>query len=232
MDEPLHIVLTGSNRGLGLEFARRYLDAGHRLVATCRQPDRATKLLELSERHGDRAIVTECDVADTGSCASMVSVVPWDRIDLLIHNAGVFGAHEETIEEVDADVLERTFRVNAIGPLLLTHALWGKLGQGSKIVHVTSKMGSIGDNSSGGRYAYRMSKAALNMAVRCLGFDCAPRGIVTFAIHPGWVRTDMGGPGAPLSIEESVGSMIGTIAQKGVGDDGMFFDKDGERLPW
>jgi NAD(P)-dependent dehydrogenase (short-subunit alcohol dehydrogenase family) len=232
MTDPMQIVLTGASRGLGLEFTRRYLEAGHRVVATCRHPDRARGLHELAERHGGQLRIAACDVADPAACARIADLVPSDRIDLLIHNAGVFGGDDETIEEVDLDEVARAFDVNALGPLRVTRGLWWRLGEGSRIVAVTSLMGSIADNTSGGRYGYRMSKAALNMAVRCLGHDCRPRGMVSFAIHPGWVRTDMGGPSAPLSIEESVASMVATIASRTVEHDGMFFDRDGEVLPW
>jgi NAD(P)-dependent dehydrogenase (short-subunit alcohol dehydrogenase family) len=227
------IVVTGANRGLGLEFVRRYLEAGHRVLAAARDPDSAPALRELAAGHGDRAFVARCDVGDSRSIAELADAVPWDSIDLLVNNAGVFGGEERSLEAIDFEDMERTFRINSLGPLRVTRALlpWLVRARG-KVAHVTSKMGSIDDNTSGGRYSYRMSKAALNMAVRSLGYEFTEQGLCTFVIHPGWVQTDMGGPAAPLGIEESVASMIDTIAARTPADNGLFFDRDGQRLPW
>ncbi|MCA9713017.1 MAG: SDR family oxidoreductase, partial [Myxococcales bacterium] len=130
-----------------------------------------------------------------------------------------------------ADVAE-TFLVNAVGPLRVAQVFWPRLDSGSKLVCLTSLMGSIADNGGGGRYGYRMSKAALNMLVRNLGHETEPKGVVVLAIHPGWVRTDMGGPNAPLSIDESVDAMVATIDEVGMERNGAFVDRNGEPLPW
>lgn len=229
---PGRVVVTGANRGLGLEFVKRYLEIAEGVVATARDPGRAAALAKLAESVGGKLSVLPLDVASAASVAAFAAAVPFDTIDLLVNNSGVGGDREDTIEAIDFESLERTLRVNAVGPLRVTRALWGRLAEGATIVHVSSLMGSIADNGSGGRYAYRMSKTALNMAVRSLGYECAARGLTTFAIHPGWVRTDMGGDAAPLSIAESVASMVVAIEAKGSADNGGFFDHDGHPLPW
>jgi NAD(P)-dependent dehydrogenase (short-subunit alcohol dehydrogenase family) len=228
----LRVVITGANRGLGLEFVRRYLKSGARVVATARDPEAAQQLRALAEDSDGRLSVLPLDVASADSITAFAKELPFDSIDILINNAGVGGDREQSIEEIRFDSLEDTLRINALGPLRITQALWDRFSRPAKVVHVTSLMGSIADNSSGGRYAYRMSKAALNMAVRSLGHECEVRDVTTFAIHPGWVRTDMGGDAAPLSIEESVGTMIATIQRKQTRHNGGFFDREGHPLPW
>jgi NAD(P)-dependent dehydrogenase (short-subunit alcohol dehydrogenase family) len=154
-------------------------------------------------------------------------------LDVLINNAGVYGK-EGSLTELDYESLADTFAVNTLGPLRLTAALLPALRRGSarRIIHITSKMGSISDNGMGGSYAYRLSKAAMNMAMRNMHVDLQGEGFVTIAMHPGWVRTDMGGPQAPLRPEESVRGMLNVIDRLKAEDGGRFFSHEGQEIPW
>jgi NAD(P)-dependent dehydrogenase (short-subunit alcohol dehydrogenase family) len=223
-------VVTGANRGLGLAFTARLADRGATVLAACRAPEAASELRDLA---GGRSIqVVRCDVTDGRAAEGLVDAIGDRKVDLLLHNAGIFGGAERTLLDVDEDGLRAAFETNAIGPLLLTRALWPQLAGGAKVVCISSLMGSIADNGSGGRHAYRMSKAGMNMLVRCLAHDGRERGIVAAALHPGWVRTGMGGASAPLSIDESVDAMMRTLDALDPSRSGGFFDRFGETLPW
>lgn len=224
----MNIFITGANRGLGLGFVQHYANRGDNIIAGCRIPERAVELKELVPKEH----ILRIDVADPGSISEAASRVRElvNRLDILINNAGV---GEDTSAELPSfDDLIRTYSTNAIGPVLLTKQLKTHLGKGSKVVNVTSRMGSITDNTSGGYYDYRMSKAALNMATKNLHLELAGDGVVVFAIHPGWVRTDMGGASALLSIEESVSGMVQVIDTAGIDDGGSFLGYDGSEIPW
>jgi NAD(P)-dependent dehydrogenase (short-subunit alcohol dehydrogenase family) len=157
-----------------------------------------------------------------------------DGLEILVNNAGIMGRHED-LESLDLDRVRRTFEVNAAGALRTTRAFLDLLRSGERsrrIVNMTSLMGSIDDNRSGDAYAYRLSKAALNMATRSLAVDLAADGIVAVALHPGWVRTDMGGRNARTPVEEAVASLIRTIESLDMDRSGGFYDRDGQPLPW
>lgn len=236
MSDPKHIVVTGANRGLGLEFVRQFAARGDQVVATARDPEAASELQELAAASGGAVRVAACDVLDGATVDALASTLStWPHVDVLVNNAGDFGAATSTLADVDFAELERTFSINVTGQLRVTRALWPLLTatHGARIAYVTSLMGSIAD-SSGGRHSYRISKAGLNMAVRCLGFECdaVGRDLVAFTMHPGWVRTRMGGAAAPLSVEESVAAMVATIGSRTAEHNGLFFDRDGGPLPW
>ncbi len=225
------VVITGANRGLGLGFVQHYLEQGAQVVATARRPESASDLQALRQEHSSSLTIEACDVADPASIEALAAAIPWDGIDLLINNSGVFGAPSPSLLDVEFDVLEETMAINAYGPLRVTRALWPRLVAGkATLAFMTSLMGSIED-ASGGRYEYRMSKCALNMGVHCLAKECPP-GMIAFVMHPGWVRTDMGGSAAPLSTEESVGAMVRTIGSVTPEHGGRFLDRDGASLPW
>jgi NAD(P)-dependent dehydrogenase (short-subunit alcohol dehydrogenase family) len=235
---PEIIVVTGANRGLGLGFTKLWLDQGRRVFALCRNPDGAAELSALGDQHGERLAVLGCDVADPSSVEAARRVVA-DRaghVDAVVNNAGVYGAKEKQseLDALDDAELLRVFEVNALGPLRVTRSFLPLLTASSapRLAHVTSLMGSIGDNGSGGNYAYRMSKAALNMANRNLGHELGAKGVPSVAIHPGWVATDMGGKSAPLTIEDSVSAMAATIDAIEAKHAGAFLDRHGEPLPW
>jgi NAD(P)-dependent dehydrogenase (short-subunit alcohol dehydrogenase family) len=232
----LRVVVSGAGRGLGLEFTRQFLAAGDSVIACARRPDDSAELQALAEAHNDALTLARVDVTDGDLLAAAASLTGtrWDGVDVLVNNAGTYGSRDSSLESLDADELHRLIEVNTLGPLRSTRAFLRLLRRGDRpcIVNVTSLMGSIGDNTSGGSWAYRISKAALNMATRNTAHELHSYGIIAVAMHPGWVRTDMGGESAPLGVREAVESMVSTIRRLDTGDSGMFVDRDGNRLPW
>lgn len=230
----MHVVVTGANRGIGLEFVRQYLARGERVTAACRAPQEAHALRALGASAGDRLRVLACDVGDDASVADFARALGEVPVDLLINNAGVGGEWGD-LDALSTEAALRTYSVNALGPLRVTRALLPNLLRGARrhVAHVTSGMGSIADNTSGGAYAYRMSKAALNMASKTLSIDLRDKGIVSVVINPGWVQTDMGGAGAPLPVDASVAAMIARFEALTPDDSGRFLDwRRDEGFPW
>jgi NAD(P)-dependent dehydrogenase (short-subunit alcohol dehydrogenase family) len=227
----MRVVVTGANRGIGLEFVKQLAARGDEVVATARRPEAADALNALAADSGGEVTVTQLDVTDAGSLAAFVGGL--GAVDLLINNAGVY-PRSGGIGELDFDAVAKGFEVNAIAPLRLVDAMLGALREGSeaKIVNVSSQMGSIADNSSGGAYAYRASKAALNMLTRSLAHDLRAEGISAAVIHPGWVQTDMGGPNAKITTEQSVAGMLEQIDALSTENSGSFLNWDGNDLPW
>ena len=229
----MRVVITGASRGLGLEFTRRYLEAGDEVFALARAPARSRGLMGMEARH---LVCVECDVGDEASIQSAFTQVAasTDGVDLLVNNAATYGSHDDRLLTLKAEELLQVFTVNTVGPILMTREFLPLLrkGKNPKAVHITSLMGSIEDNRGGGKYSYRLSKAALNMASRNLAIELAGDRIISVVIHPGWVRTDMGGLGAPLGIEEAVGSIVKTIATLTSKHSGQFIDRHGKPAPW
>ncbi len=221
------VVVTGSSRGLGLEFCRQLKSLGAEVIATARDPKKAIDLRALQLR------TEPLDVTSEASVAAFAERLGDEPLDMLINNAGVGGAGNG-IASLDFATLETFFDVNSLGPLRVTRALLPHLrrGKGRRIIHVSSKMGSVSDNSEGGYYGYRASKAALNMFHRCLAAELAGQGFVCVALHPGWVRTRMGGNRAPLSVQSSVSGMLSVITHLRRRDNGRFLDYTGSRVPW
>lgn len=227
----MQIVVTGANRGIGLEFVKQLSQKGHQVVATARQPDQAEEL-QAWARDRD-VIVSQLDVSDSKSVQQFVQSFGDKDIDVLINNAGVYPKSGQ-LGELDWDSFAQGFEVNAIAPIRLSEALLPALkrGKGRRIAQVTSQMGSIADNGSGGHYAYRMSKAALNMGNKSLAHDLDKDGFVCLALHPGWVQTDMGGENAKLTPKQSVEGMIENIFKSEQDKNGSFLSWDGSTLPW
>lgn len=231
-----HVLVTGANRGLGLEFTRQLLARGERVVATCRQPGKATALNLLAGEHPGRLHVLPLDVADPRSHAALVAELPLvlgdgGRLDLLVNCAGVLHSGER-FGKVSAAILDDSFRTNAAGPLLLTQALAPLLADGAKVANLSSELGSIAGTGRFGTPSYCISKAAQNMASVLLAHALRERGIVVAALHPGWVRTDMGGPNATVPAEDSVRGLLAVIDGLAPEDSGSFRDWRGEALPW
>jgi NAD(P)-dependent dehydrogenase (short-subunit alcohol dehydrogenase family) len=228
----MKIVITGANRGIGLELARQYLARGHSVHAGVRTPEQPGELSALMESSGGRLQLSACDVSLEQSVHSFAAAVT-EPVDVLINNAGV-RLRPDSLDALDLDGVSRTLQVNALGPLRLTLALLPMLrrSQGAKVASISSGLGSIHNNTSGGAYGYRMSKAALNMASRSLASDLRGDGIVSVAISPGWVQTDMGGSDAPTPVSESATGLIGVIDRLTLQDSGGFFDFRGERIAW
>lgn len=218
-----NVLITGANRGIGLEFVRQYAAAGWEVIATTRAPDRAEELRSTG------AELFPLEAAEPASIASLAGLLGERPIDILIANAGMSAP-----SPVDLESWTRTFAVNAIGPTLLAQALRANVARSGerKMIAITSQMGSIADNQSGGSIGYRSSKAALNAAWKSLAIDYRGDGITIGLLHPGWVLTDMGGPNAAIDVVTSVRGMRQVIAGLTLADSGAFLNYDGRALPW
>jgi len=230
------ILVTGANRGLGLEFVRQLLAGGDHVVATCRQPGKATALNTLAGQHPGRLHVLPLDVAAPKSQAELARELPLvlgddGRLDLLVNNAGVLHSGER-FGHLGLANFEDSFRINAAGPLLLTQALAPLLADGARVVNLSSELGSIGATTRFGTPSYNLSKAAQNMATALLAQALESRGIVVVAISPGWVRTEMGGEGAELEPAEAVAGILRVVDGLKAGDSGQFLDWRGRALSW
>ncbi len=230
-----HSLITGANRGLGLEFVRQLLARGDAVIAACRQPGKATALNQLAGEHPGRLHVLPLDVTEPRSLAELARevalVCDGECLDLLINNAGVLKGGER-FGSVAAPDLETSVRTNAIGPFLLVQALADQLAEGAVVANVSSEVGSMGLKQEFRTPSYAIGKAAQNMVTSLLAQALAARGIRVAALHPGWVRTDMGGPQATLSVEESVAGLLHVIGGLALDDTGGFFDWQGQPLPW
>jgi NAD(P)-dependent dehydrogenase (short-subunit alcohol dehydrogenase family) len=229
-NSPSTVLITGANRGLGLEFARQYAAAGWRVHAACREPKQA---LELAELEGE-VHVHKLDVTHARQVAALARELDDQAIDVLIDNAGMGEPDRGALGDIDYDAWEAVLRVNVLGALRVAEAFTDHVARssGKTIVGLSSRLGSIGLNSEGGRYVYRSSKAALNAALRSLAGDLRDRGVIVVAMSPGWVKTDMGGPSAPLAPEKSIAGMREVIGRLTLKDSGRFLDYAGEEIPW
>ena len=228
-----HFIVTGASRGIGLELTRQLLARGERVTATARDAG-APALVELAKQFTDRLTIAALDVADPASIDRFAASVGDVTVDALINNAGVIGNHGG-LDALSMDNALAVYATNAVGPALLTRALRAQLKRSSsaRVLHVTSGMGSIGENTSGGVYAYRMSKAALNMASKCLALELASDKILSAVINPGWVKTDMGGSGAPTEVRESAAGILRMLDALTPEQSGAFLDYRGQReLSW
>jgi NAD(P)-dependent dehydrogenase (short-subunit alcohol dehydrogenase family) len=229
------VLVTGANRGLGLEFVRQLLARGDRVIAACRHPGRARDLTVQAAAHPGHLHVLPLDVAKPASIVELAreAGMVFDALDLLINNAGVLVAGER-FGSLEAADLETSFRSNAVGPLLLTQALAPMLAAapGARVANVSSVMGSIARTTEFRSPSYGLSKAALNMATVQLAHALAPQGTTVVALHPGWVRTEMGGPGAQIDPPEAVAGMLGVIDALTAADRGSFRDWRGSSVPW
>ena len=228
-----HCLVTGANRGIGLEFVRQLLARGDRVIATCRHPGKATALNTLTGEYPGHLHVLPLDVANEKSQAELVRELPLvaGHVDLLINNAGVLHSGER-FGQLSAAHLEDSFRTNASGPLLLTEALAPALSDGATVANLSSALGSIASTSRFGTPSYNISKAAQNMATVLLAHALRERGIRVVALHPGWVQTDMGGDGAQIAATDSVAGLLQVIDGLTLDDSGRFIDWQGQSQPW
>jgi NAD(P)-dependent dehydrogenase (short-subunit alcohol dehydrogenase family) len=215
-------LVTGANRGIGLEITRQLAESGWEVIAACRH--RSPELEALGVR------IEALDVSDDASVQALGERLRGVQLDLLINNAGIL--HGDGLDPLELDEIRRQFEVNALGPLKVTAALLDNLREGSKVAIVSSRMGSIGDNTSGGSYGYRMSKAAVNAAGVSLSHDLRDRGITVLLIHPGYVKTALTGGRGLLEPSESARGVLALIERARLEDSGSFFHVDGSRLPW
>jgi len=228
-------LITGANRGIGLEFCRQYAADGWRVLACSRYPEKSDALNKLAAQHPEQIKIHALDVADHVEIDRLAHVLADESIDLLINNAGIYPDSDKSgFGHTDYAEWIHAFRINTMAPLKMAETFATQIARGKQktIVTVTSKMGSIADNSSGGSYLYRSSKAAVNMVVKSLAIDLKPIGITAVVFHPGWVKTDMGGPSALISAEQSVSGMRQMIARLTIADSGRFFAYDGQEIPW
>jgi len=223
------LLVTGANRGIGLEMTRTLLDRGHRVVAACRRPDDADGLAALA---GERLEVVALDVGDDASIAALAATLDGRTVDALINNAGRM-KREPGVDGIDRADWLRTFAVNAMAPLRVATALKPNLLRAARprVLTVSSQMGSL-ERAATGDIAYRSSKAAVNMAMRCLADEWSADGITVCTVHPGWVRSDMGGAGADLSTAESAADLVALVERLVPADTGRFLNHDGVPIPW
>ena len=236
-----HILITGANRGLGLEFTRQYLERGAHVFAGCRQPAAAASLHGLQARHPQRLSVVALDVAEAEAIRTAHDAIhsQTESLDVLINNAGIYssGGSDEPSERLGRLSFEgalTVLRVNAVAPLLVAQQFLGLLreARGAKLVNISSGYGSVSANTGGFPYYYSASKAALNMFMRTMAADAKRWGITTVLLDPGWVSTDMGGPGAPLAPEQAVAAMLRVIDALTPRHNGRFFTRHGDEQAW
>jgi len=218
-----HVVITGANRGIGLELVRHYQAEGWRVSAVCRETSAELEQIEAQ-------VIDEIDVTSEASIERLVDALKGSRIDLLINNAGLM--LNETLGSFDFDSMRLQMEINAFAPLRISEALLPNLQSGSKIANITSRMGSITDNDSGGRYGYRASKAACNALGHSLAIDLKERGIALAQLHPGFVKTRMVNFGGLISTEESVAGLSARIEELNLENTGSFWHCNGDELPW
>jgi NAD(P)-dependent dehydrogenase (short-subunit alcohol dehydrogenase family) len=217
------IVITGGNRGIGLAMARQFKERGDDVVVACRKTSPELKKLGVE-------VVEAVDVSDDEAVDHLAGALEGRTIDVLVNCAGILS--DEHLGDLDFDRMRRQFEVNSLGPLRVTAALRGNFAEGSKVAFITSRMGSIDDNTSGGRYGYRMSKCALNMAARSLAHDLRDAGVAVTILHPGFVRTDMTGHQGLIDPPESAAGLIQRIDELMLETTGRFWHTNGEELPW
>ena len=228
-------LITGANRGIGLEFCRQYAAEGWRVLACSRYPEKSDELNKLAAGSPELIKVHALDVADHVEIDRLGQILADESIDLLINNAGIYPDSDKSgFGHTDYAEWIQAFRINTMAPLKMAETFAAQIARGRQktIVTITSKMGSISDNSGGGSYLYRSSKAAVNMVVKSLAIDLKPLGIIAVVFHPGWVKTDMGGPNAMISAEQSVSGIRQTIDGLSLADSGKFFGYDGQVIPW
>ena len=225
-------LVTGSSRGIGLELCKVLLAKGHQVIGACRNPEGCRDHWELSSDFKSRFKSIKLDVLSDDDIQKLPEAIGDQPLDCLINNAGVFLGEKDRLVNLNYDELLKSFQVNTIAPMKITASLIPSLSKSKnpKVSHITSKMGSITDNTSGGYHAYRMSKAALNMFHK--GFSKDFPMICSLVLHPGWVQTSMGGSSAPIAPIDSAEGLIDVIERATIRDSGSFFDFRGERIPW
>jgi len=227
------ILVTGANRGLGIEFVEQYLNEGNDVIATYRNENSSMDLIEMGNERSNLKLL-QLDVSSNKSLNSFAENLGDSPIDIFINNAGVYGPRNSSFGNVDEENWIPAIKINAIAPILLTQLIIKNIRSGAdkKLIYITSKMGSIDDNKGGGVYVYRSSKTALNAVVKSLSVDLENEGIVVALIHPGWVKTDMGGPNALIERDTSVRGMTEVISNLDITSTGNFYNYDGSIIPW
>ncbi len=227
------VFVTGSSRGLGLEFCRQYVKENYYVIATCRQPENAPELMQLKQQHADTLEILPLDVTNLNAIKNLTQIIT-RPIDILINNAGIYGPSGMHFGDVNVVEWEQVLHTNMIAPLKICETLIEQVAKSERklIVCVSSLSGSITDNQLGGRYIYRSSKAGLNMVARSMAIDLKPRHITVIAINPGWVKTDMGGENATVEPPERIKAVRKVINSATLELSGAFINHDGRLLPF
>ena len=227
------VLITGANRGLGFGFVKSFLAKNINVICTTRNISGSKELLECKKNYPDNLEILELDLLEKKSENILSDLLSDKPIDIFINNAGV-GNSNQRFGVVSSKPWLDVLKVNLIAPLTLTQSIIENIKKGSekKIYFLSSQLGSIRNNTSGGMYIYRSSKTALNQVVKSLSVDLKPMGITVISLHPGWVKTDMGGPNAPVQIDESIKGMMQVIDKTDIRDTGRFLNYDGKELPW
>jgi len=228
------VLITGANRGLGLEHARRFVARGARVYAAVRAPSDAAELHALAAEYRGQVELLPYEAGDPEAPAQLKAVLGGSTLDLLFANAGDIGGKHQSFGSVDVEAVLRLVRINALAPLKLAEMLADNVARSERklMAFQSSLMGSVGDNGSGGYYEYRIAKTALNMIARSVSVDLGSRGVIAVALHPGWAQTRMGGANAPVPLDESVTGQQRLLDALTRADSGRFFNYDGKELPW
>ncbi|MDC3169967.1 SDR family oxidoreductase [Paracoccaceae bacterium] len=228
-----NVLITGANRGLGLGFVKSFLAKNVNVICTTRNISGSKELLQYKKNYPKNLKILELDLLEEYSVSTLSDLLSDQPIDIFINNAGV-GNSNQRFGVVSSKPWVEVLKVNLIAPLTVTQSIIENIEKGSdkKIYFLSSQLGSIKDNTSGGMYIYRSSKTALNQVVKSLSVDLKPMGITVISLHPGWVKTDMGGPNAPVSIDESIKGMMKVIDATDIRNTGTFLNFDGQGLPW
>jgi NAD(P)-dependent dehydrogenase (short-subunit alcohol dehydrogenase family) len=216
-------VITGANRGIGLALSQKLAEKGWDIIAICRSESEEIEAIA-------SMVISGIDVTSSDGIDQIKKIIGDQQVDLLINNAGLL--KDETLGDIDFDSIREQFEINTLSPLRVTEALIPNMVEGSKIANITSRMGSIADNDSGGRYGYRASKAALNAIGKSLAVDLKDKGIAVAQLHPGWVQTRMVGFNGLVSAEDSATGLVERIEELNLSNTGGFWHTNGEELPW
>ena len=228
------VFVTGSSRGLGLEFVRQYAADGWNVIATCRTPSKAKALKSIADESDGRVTIHALDVSDFDQVDALAKRLKGTPIDVLINNAGLGDSFGPGLDKIDYDAWARVLRVNTMAVLKVASAFAPnlELGQQKKLITISSGLGSMANNTWGGMYIYRTSKAGANAVTRSLAMDLKDKGVIAVSVHPGWVKTDMGGEGADITPDVSIAGMRKVIAGLTMKKTGSFFSYKGESVPW
>jgi len=219
----LNVVITGANRGIGLALCGIYKKSGANVIAVCRESSKKLQSMQVE-------VIDGVDVSTSNGVSHLKEVIADRKVDILINNAGIL--RSQSFSSLNYDEMIEQFVVNSLGPIRITEALFGNLTEGSKVALITSRMGSVEDNTSGGSYGYRMSKSALNVAGKSMAVDFKPRGISVALLHPGYVQTEMVNFGGEISAELSAERLVQRIDDLNLENTGTFWHSNGEVLPW
>ncbi len=230
----MNILITGANRGIGLEMVKFSMEQGWSVFACCRNPHNAENLFNIAKLSNGQISVHIADMQELGTLQALSYELRNDAIDILFNNAGIYGCDKNTFGSVDVESWLQAFQVNSIAPLKMVEAFSEQLLMGNRklVACMSSKMGSMADNGYGNSYIYRSSKAALNAVVKSLSIDLKEQGIISVALHPGWVKTDMGGPDAEITTRQCVEQLFSLLSDLTIKDSGRFIDIDGSDIPW